>query len=388
VVVFVKDGDINLWDSETNQSRTILRSVDVTAVTMSDDGQVIAFQRRALVDQPELLENYSLWAVDRDGGNPRELVPSATLRQRLNSETIDSVGFYQISWIPGTHRLVYSGVKYYAPGQGFTLSKDIYLVDADTRSDSVLAPDIMPGTFVNAWSFVLSPDGQQIALITGTALSFINIDGSNWRQSVLTYPQVGVGDGVLLPGGVWTRDARAFVFTRPMESASPFILNYTVLSVPVDGSPAQTLGILSNSHSGSVTFSPDGKQMAFLRDTDWFITPLAVEVGPLAIPDGVGEVFNANLHWSPGGAAYVIKDQDLFRLCPDAVRALDVCGDSIHLGENKIITSIQWVDSDRFLFTSLEPSTLSLGRLDGTLIPIVTWGENDVLSGWSFNTLR
>jgi WD40 repeat protein len=391
LVAYAKDGDIQLWNSETNQSHTLLRAGDVTSIMMSDDGQVIAFIRRSLFFEPELLERNSLWAVDRNGENPRELVSNETLRQILNPPAADSAGFAQMSWIPGTHRIVYSGVKFYAPGQGFTNSKDIYLVDADTRSNMVLAPDIMPDTFINAWRFLISPDGQQIALFTNTELSFINIDGSNWRKAVLTYPSVGVGDAVLLPGGVWTQDSRTFIFTGPIQSDSRFVLNYTIWRVPVDGSPAQSLASITNSHSSSVTFSPDGQQMSFLhdtdgtiQDTDWQIMPLPADVDSLAIPHSL-ELFYANPHWSPGGDAFVIKDQNLFRLCANATDSSQVCGNPIHLkSDSDIINWIQWVADDRFLYTGLEPATLFLGNLDGTITPIVTWTENDMLPGWSF----
>jgi hypothetical protein len=377
-----------LWASDTNQSRTIVKAGDVTTVMMSDDGQVIAFLRRSLVEQPELVEYVALWAVDSNGENPRELVSAEALREHLHPETRDSAAFAQLGWIPHTHRLVYSGSKHYLPGQGFTLSKDIYLVDADTLSDSVLAPDIMPDTFMNAWNFVLSADGQQIALITSAALSFINVDGSNWRQDVLTYPYVAKGDEVLLPSGFWTQDSRAFVFTGPMQSeSSRGLLSYTIWRVPVDGSPAQPLTSLTESHSDSVTFSPDARYMGFLKGTDWFITPLPADLGPLVIPYSL-ELFYANLHWSPAGVAYVIKDQDLFQLCPDATHSSEVCGDPIRLSNSRIITSIQWVDSTRFLFTGVEPATLSLGNVDATILPIATWADSDVLSGWSFYTAR
>ena len=64
VVVFAKNGDLHLWDSESHQSRILLRAGDITAVLPSDDGQRIAFLRRALVEQPELVEYVSLWAAD------------------------------------------------------------------------------------------------------------------------------------------------------------------------------------------------------------------------------------------------------------------------------------------------------------------------------------
>src|SRR5215211_184122 len=253
----------------------------------------------------------------------------------------------------------------------------------------------MPEAYVNDWRFVISPDGQQIALISGTALSFLNADGSNWRQAVLTYPQVGAGDAVLLPSGIWAQDSRAFIFTGPMESEAPHILNYTIWRVPLDGSPGQSLATLTKSHSSSVTFSPDGKQMAFFQDMngdgtiqadDYCILPLAVEVGPLNLPESL-ELSYANLHWSPGGTAFVLRDRALFELCPGATQASEACGEPIPLSNNGIINSIQWIDSTRFLFTSLEPATLSLGSLDGTITPIVAWSDTE-WSGWSAATSR
>ena len=151
VVVFVKDGNIHLWEESTHQSRTLIRAGDVVNVMMSDDGQRIAFLRRSLVEQPELMEYVSLWAVNSNGENPRELVTSDSLLQRLNPDPTDSVAIAQFNWIPGTHRLVYNASKHYLPGQGFTFSKDIYIVDADTGTDAVLAPDVMPDRFVNDW---------------------------------------------------------------------------------------------------------------------------------------------------------------------------------------------------------------------------------------------
>lgn len=73
----------------------------------------------------------------------------------------------------------------------------------------------------------------------------------------------------------------------------------------------------------------------------------------------------------------------VIQLCPNATQDSQVCGEPIHLG-NSIITALQWVDTSRFLFEGIEPNTLSLGKLDGMITPIVTWTENDMVSGWSF----
>ncbi len=64
--------------------------------------------------------------------------------------------------------------------------------------------------------FLPSPDGKQIALMSPSDVGFINTDGSNKRQDVLTYAEVGL-TGPLFPTGVWTQDSRAFVMTGSFE---------------------------------------------------------------------------------------------------------------------------------------------------------------------------
>jgi hypothetical protein len=92
LVAYVQHGNIQLWDEATEQTTTLFASGDVSLVTMSDDGQVIAFMRRSVFDQPELREKNALWAVDRNGANPRELIPAESLHQRLDPAEIDSTG--------------------------------------------------------------------------------------------------------------------------------------------------------------------------------------------------------------------------------------------------------------------------------------------------------
>ena len=389
VVAFVKDGNIQLWDSTTNQSETFVRSGDVVSVWISDDGQAIAFTRRQWVG--DILDGYeqlSLWAINRDGGNPRQLVPAADLRQRLSPSERESTNFFQVGWVPQTHQLIFSGTKYIFQAEGLShaIPLGVYLVNADAGAITVLAeaPEDL--------RFMPSPDGQQIALLSPDSLSFINADGSNRRSDVLTYPQIG-RPGPLFPTGVWTGDSSAFVITGSLEYDPAYNINFTFWRVPANGSSPETLATVTKSDPSSVTFSPDGRHASYLQVTDsrppevagWSIMPFNVEAGPLAIPYYGKEAFMANLHWSPAGNAYVIDGLDLFQLCPDAKEDSQRCGQPVHLKNEGIITSIQWVDGERFFVAGIEPNTLSLGRLDGTITPIVTWADNESIS-WNMST--
>lgn len=395
-VVFLEGGSLQVWNEGTQQIRTIFNTGDVFSVTVSDDGQVVAFTRRSWVgDVPDGYEQFSLWVMNLDGENPRELISAQDLRQRISPDERESTNFYQLGWVPGSHTLIFSGTKYIVQAEGLShaIPQGVFLVDIDTGSVNMLSEA------AENLRFLPSPDGRQIALISPSGVGFIHTDGSHMRKDVLGYAEVGL-TGPIFPAGVWTQDSQAFLTVGSFETDAEHRINFAIWRIPMDGSPLEVLASVTGSYPGSVTFSPDGKSVSFVRMTDqqpseiagWSITPLIPETGPLALPYIGKETFYANLHWSPSGDAFAIKDQDLFRLCPDAVQDSQVCGEPIYLGSG-MITALQWVDSYRFVFESAEPSSLSLGKLDGTITPITrtefqSWARNDVLPGWSFYVSR
>src|SRR3990172_1620032 len=215
LVAFVKDGNIQVWDEATGQSWTIFDSGDVIRVELSEDGELAAFLRRSYfqADGFDRHEQSALWVVELDGENPRELVSADDLRDLLNASETDSTNIPQMAWIPGTHRLLYSGWKYFvvAEGESHATPEGVYSVDADTLERMVLVPA------GNSLRFVPSPDGGQIALISTTDVRVMNADGSNLRQAMLNYPATGVPMR-LIPDGVWTQDASALLVSAPTES--------------------------------------------------------------------------------------------------------------------------------------------------------------------------
>ena len=386
-IAFVKDGDVHLWEEVTQQSRTLLKAGDVVNITMSDDGQMLAFTRRAWAgSEMEGSEQLSLWTVKRDGTDPREVIPAEFLRQRLNLTERESSNFHQLGWIPETHQVLFSITQYIAQAEGMShaIPHGAYIVNLDSGSVTALAepPENL--------RLVASPDGAQVALLSPTSLSFINSDSSNRRSDVLSYPEAGL-TGPLFPTGVWTADARAFVLTGSFEMDPRSMLNFTLWRIPVDGSAPVSLATVMESDPNSVTFSPDGKSAAYVEATDgqppeisgWSIKRFEVEAGRLAIPYYGKEAWMANLHWSPSGQAYAIQDHDLAPLCADATQDTQVCGEPLRLGiDSNIITSLQWVARDRFLVAGIEPNMLVLGNVDGTFVPVATWEEYESVS-WS-----
>ena len=393
VVAFVRDGNIQLWDESTNQIQTILNTGDVIAVTMSDDAQIIAFLRRSVIrrTEAEWFEQSALWAVDRNGKNSRELVSAESLRQNLNASERESTNIPQMQWIPGTHRLLFSGWRYIvqAEGESHAVPEGLFLADADALTDTILIPA------GNLLHFVLAPDGAQVALMSPNGLGFINVDGSNSRSDVLTYSALNL-PGPVFPTGVWTQDSQAFIITASFENTS-MDLNFTIWRAPADGSAPEKLAEILRSVPDSTTFSPDGKKMAFVQLTDtqpseiagWSIAPLIPEAGPLATPTRIEFDRFANLHWSPTGDPF---NKNLRKLCLDATSNSDICDVRIYF--DGTLAALQWIDGNRLLFLTSNPSVLYLGsmdfsnNMDGTTLPIVAWPLEDRVDSQSFTVAK
>ena len=97
----------------------------------------------------------------------------------------------------------------------------------------------------------------------------------------------------------------------------------------------------------------------------------------------------ANLHWSPTGDPFT---KNLRKLCPDATSDSDVCDVRIHFDGTP--AALQWIDGNRVLFLTSNPSVLFLGRMDfsgnmdGTTIPIVAWPLEDWVGSQSFTVAK
>ena len=96
-----------------------------------------------------------------------------------------------------------------------------------------------------------------------------------------------------------------------------------------------------------------------LETAGWFIAPLA-GASPLAIPYDI-ETDYTNLHWSPAGDPFT---KNLRKLCPDATRDTDECDTGI--GFWGTVAAIHWIDGNRVLFLTRDPSVLFLGKMDFT----------------------
>jgi len=149
VVTYVQDGNLLVWDQATGRTQTIVDSSDVIDLTLSNDGQVVTFLRRSVVQitgHPSIdwIEQSALWAADRSGENARELSSAEELRTLLSASETDSTNIPQMAWIPQPRRLMYTGWTYLvqAEGESHATPTELFLVDADSGENRLLLPTI------------------------------------------------------------------------------------------------------------------------------------------------------------------------------------------------------------------------------------------------------
>jgi hypothetical protein len=256
-VAYVDDGDLWLW-TEGSAAAELYddAAYDVGDLRLSDDGQVVAF---TMTDGFGFI---GFWAINSDGSSLRPLVDAAAVDAMSTDPSALRALPFRWEFVPGSHVLAFNTHLTY-DGPGLAIQDDLRLLDADTAALSTL---FAPG---NAGQFYYSPDGSQIALVTPTALSLINADGSNRRDSVLTYTSViTYSEYQWYPIPRWAPDGSYLRVAIP----SPDILDPTgtveVWHILMDGSAATSLGFTAASAPIFVqvsTISPDMNKLAFLR---------------------------------------------------------------------------------------------------------------------------
>lgn len=354
VVAYIKDGNVLVWEEATGQGQVVFDSGDVIHVELSDDAQLVAFVRRTLLDGNPRYGRSSLWVVDRDGANPRELVSDEQLRALLGASDADDTDFPVLKWIPNSHRLLYSVTFFPA----YVFAQGLYLLDVDTQASAEVAP-VEEGV-----DFAPSPDGEHIVVLTQTDLFFVKVDDSLAGEVVSTYPAGGVPGRVPYNLGevsslrAWTQDSRAVLVRRGID----FGAESTIWRVPVDEGPAQSLITFSGDND---QLAPDGSVVSFVRGTGLggvsgrFVVPLPDDLGPLAVHRNT-----IGLSWSPSGSAFVIGWEEMTPLCANAAQAIEVCGPPFNFGEPMRL--LEWIDRERFVYVAPVPTRLMLGSLNGS----------------------
>ncbi len=363
-VRFISDGNIWLWE-EGSTARQVSETEDVLRFTISPDGQVIAFERRA-GDYPYGQFKIELWAVNRDGGNLRRLVSADQFDQLLPGRPEAWVANVPTDyrWFSGTHELtfgVYPWVNAVGAGNN---AEGYWVVDADnlvmTRWEHPVAIDHYGPREIP------SPDSRRIAVVDRESIGLRNADGSVIRENAITYPanNNAEGPGWGAPQVVWAPDSQS---VRAVVWVENDLTSFSSWVIPVDGNPAIKLHTFSGMEYFS-SISPNQEYIAYLRrprqNTNFNEMHLAKF-------DGSADIIYAEddelyfQGWALDSYHFVY---DLFPTHQPRLGSLCGAPTGLVAASETPATQITWVDSEHFLFVSGEEGQtrqLRLGEVGG-----------------------
>jgi len=343
-VAYVTSGDLWLLD-EGNASGQLTRYGDVRQVSLSNDGEIIAFTRR--VEK----EKVSLWAIRSDGTGAQELISANEFMQMGNDPSVLAIIPNDLQWIPGTHTLAFNSFPVYDAINVF-IPYDFWRVDADTGQR-----DQFPGPKTY---FVYSPDGKQVALYSTEGLSIANADGSNLRKNLLPAYRVGMGENYFYPSINWMQDSSAIVIAVP-DTEDIFVpaSTFTVWRVLADGSGVSSLGTF-NGFPPSVVFSDDRMFLMYWR---WVKEDSSFHELHFARLDGAPDYLytQADLletfNWRPGSYEFVFYQPKN----PNYPQLGDVCLGFRPIVTNALTHTVQWLDAWRYCFEPKRMGAKSTG---------------------------
>ena len=368
-IAYLDDNDLWLWtEGGTTVELYDDATFDVSDVRLSDDGQVVVFTLR------DSFDFIGLWAINTDGTNVRELVDAATIYAMSTEPAVAGVNPYQWDFVPGTHTIAFN-TRLQFEGPGLFIQDDLRLVDADTAALSTL---LTPG---NAGQFYYSPDGSQIALVKPSSISLINADGSNRRDSVLTYEPVNTYSEYhwyALPR--WSAESSSLAVVIPSADILDIASTIEIYDIPLDGSPAVSLGstaAVAPIRNQAPTISPDLKMVAFTRRVGP-IDSLLDELHFLNPSSGVITLYYTatNLDfesWSPNGTHFIFSEGGS-RLMGELEAGFSPVGGLTD------VRQVVWIDDTTFLFANGGFGTwqIQIGSLSGPNILIATLSANFV----------
>jgi hypothetical protein len=378
-IAYTKEGAVYLW-TEGEGSVALTEAQDVVDLRISDDGELIMYQRQDPVDYAF----QELWVVNTRGTpDPRVLVSQSDL-QEITPPNPDSwilgAGLLNFTWVPNSHDVAYS-TYVLIEGAGSALNHDLRLVDADTLEKSTLFENGQGGIFY------YSPDGSQIALSNPESISLVNADGTNSRPDVLTYPSViTYSEYEYHPHPIWASDSASLRVAIPPHDPLADPLPPTGLwSIPVDSSPAELLGNVTamgfawpnNAFAPDlqhvIYVSPIGEPSANQRELH---TANADGTDDLVYDSGESLEFTG---WSPDSQhfIYVVNHE------PNKGTYLGGLGEEpLQLSsEPHAMRDFQWVDGTQFAYTIKNGSQweLRLSNLKGEDLGLVDTLPNSTM---------
>jgi dipeptidyl aminopeptidase/acylaminoacyl peptidase len=282
------DGNLRLW-SPDDGIRQITTQGNIQYVVISPDGSRVAFVRA------QDYRDYSIWVIDIDGANERQLVTPENFRGMLVADDALGAAPVQLEWVPGTRTLAFNTYPYF-DGPGFFPHDDLWLIDTDSGT---LTPFLEIGT---GGMFAYSPNGSRLAVSTFQSVSLMDANGSNRTDDVLIYePVMTYSEFLYYVTPQWSSDGSFLrVIVPPGDPLAEPAQSTAIWHIPGDGSAANQIGSLNIAFLAVARLSPELNRIMY-------ITP--VTTSPelhIANVDGSQDVLYASNartveSWSPDG---------------------------------------------------------------------------------------
>lgn len=380
-IVYLKNGNLWFW-VQGGDPQQLTNSGDVQDVKLSQDGCRVAFTHTVPnpaydpgVEFP-LPENLTeLWVVNSDGSGVHPIVTQdfyATLPAPAENTAYDLYGF---EWQPGSHTLAF-GTRTAFTGPGLVPNNDIYLVDADTALGPADISTLLP--IGQGGAFFFSPDGGQVAFTTPTNANVINVDGSNLRSNLISFPMViTYSEYQYYPPVHWSPDGNSFMVAVPPEDglAEPVDGVYpetTLWYVPLDGTPPIEAGAIQAVWfaTQAVQFSPDTGRIAYLRQ---YGEPQANQFElVLALSDGSNESLGLQINeirfgdWAPDNTRFIywFSQAGVVSLFHGSAASLEVTPISTLTPFEAASAVVEWIEADTFALLLVGNAGAELSLMD------------------------
>lgn len=349
-VAYANGNVLSLWTERAGEI-VLYEGEPVEKILLSEDGWVIIFTTR---DGDYTFTG--LWRVNADGSDLRRLIePGALLPLSTNPSAL-GVFPYQIQFVPGTRQLAFN-TRLAFMGPGLVIQDDLRLLDTTSGTFQTLLEAGQGG------AFTFSPDGSQIALVTPTTISLVNVDGSGRRADLVTFPMIMTySEYQYYPQMRWESDSQAAWAVVPSEDSLAPDASMAIWRIPAADEAAQLRATypfdLSLFFAGHV-LSPDLQKVVYLQRTSPEGNEWTLHVARL---DGSADnsLRTGNLRfetWSPDGFWVTIEEEGQYLLS-------DPVGNFRSMTDVLPTVAVEWVDNTRFLFLSGDYEAMQL-RLGG-----------------------
>ena len=360
--VAYSDGQGNLWFWQSGgDPLQLTASGDVTDFALSPDGGRVFFSRATgyVTD--------SLWLIDTDGSNEREVMAAADFEALDRPAQASGTSPAQLGWVPGGTTAVFTTYHDF-DGPGFDPGNDLRLVNSATGAVTTL---LAPGQ--GGGSFVYSPDGAQIALVTPNQIDLVNSDGSNRRAGVLAYDDILMyTESPFYAEPVWAADGSRLRVVIPAQDrlGNPDEPG-SVWEVPAAGGTAfKVLQFSANGLGPGAFVSPDLNTLVYFQNVG---TGGKQELHIASLDGSSDEVYASGslnwIGWAEDGPRFVWTQYG--QVGSERQAYLGQAGQpSVLLGAPQSPLDLAWVAGDRFLFLDNDGGappvwTLYLGTAGG-----------------------